>query len=483
VTTASRPRRENKLPSNLRLEDIQGKVYRGVSEIKGSLVFVKDVDEVRYDEVVRLRGADGLERIGRVLDAGSELAVVQVLGSTSGLQTDVAVKFTASTFKIPVSEGVLGRMFDGLYRPVDGLPPISSGDTRETDGRPINPVARSQPNNFIQTGISAIDGMLSLVRGQKLPIFSESGLPHNRLAAQIARQATVRGEKEGFALVFAAMGLKRDDATYFTDQFKDSGVMERSVVILNLAEDPAVERLLTPRIALTVAEYLAFDLELHVLVILDDMTNYCEALRELSAAREEVPGRAGYPGYLYSDLATIYERAGVVSGRNGSLTQMPLLTMPGGDIRHPIPDLTGYITEGQILLDRDLYVRGIYPPINVLPSLSRLMRSGTGPSRTRDDHQSVADQLYDTYARGVKARDLARIVGEVGLNDREKTRLKFADAFEKNFVKQGETENRPVEETLDRAWNLFATVPETELVRIREGLIAKYHPKHRARGE
>jgi V/A-type H+-transporting ATPase subunit B len=470
------------LPGQLRFDDIQGKVYRGASEIRGSLVFVRNVEGVRYDEVVRLRGADGGDRIGRVLDAGSELAVVQVLGSTSGLQTDVALKFTSSTFKIPVSDQVLGRMFDGLFRPVDGLPPVSSGDVRETEGRPINPVTRHQPNNFIQTGISVIDGMLSLVRGQKLPIFSESGLPHNRLAAQIARQATVRGEKEEFALVFAAMGLKRDDTTFFTDQFRNSGAMERSVVILNLAEDPAVERLLTPRIALTVAEYLAFDLQLHVLVILDDMTNYCEALRELSAAREEVPGRAGYPGYLYSDLATIYERAGIVSGRKGSLTQMPILTMPGGDIRHPIPDLTGYITEGQIFLDRDMYSRGIYPPINALPSLSRLMRSGTGPSRTREDHQNVADQLYDTYSRGVKARDLARIVGEVGLNDREKVHLKFSDAFEKRFVNQGETENRSVEETLEKAWDLFATVPETELVRIHEQFIARYHPMRRIKG-
>ncbi len=476
----SRPRRSIKLTSKLRLEDIQGEVYRGVSEIKGSLVFVRDVKDVTYDEVVIMRGPDNIDRMGRVLDVSHELAIVQVLGSTSDLQTDMALKFTGTTFKIPVSDQVLGRMFNGLYRPVDGLPPLASGDVRETDGTPINPIARIQPNNFIQTGISAIDGMLSLVRGQKLPIFTESGLPHNRLAAQIARQATVRGEKEEFALVFGAMGLKRDDATFFVDQFRNSGAIEKSVVILNLAEDPAVERLLTPRIALTVAEYLAFDLELHVLVILDDMTLYCEALRELSAAKEEVPGRAGYPGYLYSDLATIYERAGIVSGRKGSLTQMPILTMPGGDIRHPIPDLTGYITEGQVFLDRDLYLRGIYPPINVLPSLSRLMRSGIGSSKTRDDHRDVADQLYDAYARGIRARDLAKIVGELGLNEREKKFLEFSEAFEKLFVGQGDSENRPVEETLDRAWDLLAKIPEAELVRIHEELIAKYHPHHRA---
>jgi len=419
--------------------------------------------------------------MGRVLDAGRQLSVVQVLGSTAGLQTDVALKFTGATFKIPVSDQVLGRMFDGLFHPVDGMPPIASEDVRETDGRPMNPVARSQPNNFIQTGISAMDCMLSLVRGQKLPIFSESGLPHNRLAAQIARQATVRGEKEEFALVFAAMGLKRDDATFFIDQFRSSGSIERSVVILNLAEDPAVERLLTPRIALTVAEYLAFDLGLHVLVILDDMTLYCEALREMSAAKEEVPGRAGYPGYLYSDLATIYERAGIAAGRKGSLTQMPILTMPGGDIRHPIPDLTGYITEGQVFLDRDLYMRGIYPPINVLPSLSRLMRSGIGPTKTRDDHREVADQLYDIYARGVKARDLARIVGEVGLNERERRHLEFSESFERRFVNQGEGENRSIEQTLDRAWEILSSVPEAELVRIREELMNKYHPGRRAK--
>ncbi len=444
-------------------------------------MFVKDVVEVKYDEVVRLRATDGTDRMGRVLDVSGELAIIQILGTTSDLETDIALKFTGKTFKIPVSDQVLGRMFSGLYRPLDGMPPISSRDVRETDGTPINPIARSEPDNFIQTGISAIDGMLSLVRGQKLPIFSESGLPHNRLAAQIARQATVRGEREEFALVFAAMGLKRDDATFFVDQFRNSDAIERSVVILNLAEDPAVERLLTPRIALTVAEYLAFDLQLHVLVILDDMTLYCEALREMSAAKEEVPGRAGYPGYLYSDLATIYERAGIVSGRKGSLTQMPMLTMPGGDIRHPIPDLTGYITEGQVFLDRDLYLRGIYPPINVLPSLSRLMRSGIGPSKTRDDHKDVSDQLYDTYARGVRARDLARIVGEIGLNEREKRFLQFSEAFEKHFVGQGDSENRSIEHTLDEAWELLAMLPESELIRIHEQLIQKYDLRHRAK--
>lgn len=465
------------------MEDIQGKIYRGVSEIKGSLVFVRDVQGVKYDEVVRLRAPDGTDRMGRVLDASGEVAIVQVLGTTSDLETDIGLKFTGTTFKIPVSDEVLGRMFNGLYLPLDDMPPISSKDVRETDGTPVNPIARTQPDNFIQTGISAIDGMLSLVRGQKLPIFSESGLPHNRLAAQIARQAMVRGENEEFALVFAAMGLKRDDATFFIDQFRNSGAIERSVVILNVAEDAAVERLLTPRIALTVAEYLAFDLELHVLVILDDMTLYCEALREMSAAKEEIPGRGGYPGYLYSDLSTIYERAGILSSRRGSLTQMPMLTMPGGDIRHPIPDLTGYITEGQIFLDRDLYLRGVYPPINVLPSLSRLMRSGIGPSKTRNDHKDVSDQLYDAYSRGVKSRDLSRIVGEVGLNERERRFLQFAEAFEKRFVGQGDSENRSIEQTLDKAWELLSMIPETELVRIHEEFIQKYSPSHHRKSE
>ena len=322
--------------------------------------------------------------------------------------------------------------------------------------------------------------MLSLVRGQKLPIFSESGLPHNRLIAQISRQATVLGEKEEFALVFAAMGLRHDEAEYFVHEFRSSGALERSVVILNLADDPAIERLFTPRIALTVAEYLAFQLEMQVLVILSDMTNYAEVLRELSAAREEVPSRKGYPGYLYSDLASIYERAGIIQGSNGSLTQMPILTMPGGDIQHPIPDLSGYITEGQVFLDRELFIKGIYPPINVLPCLSRLMRKGIGKGKTREDHGDVADQLYGAYARGRQARDLARIVGEIGLSEEERLYLKFADEFETRFVRQGESENRTIEQTINTAWELLGILPEDALTRIREEYILKYHPKRRA---
>jgi len=440
-------------------------------------VVLDPIPGVKFDEIIRIRAPDGVDRLGRVIEVSREFVVAQVFGEEAGLQHDAIIKFTGSTFEIPVSDEALGRVFNGRFEPIDGLPPVSSRDYRDINGSPINPSARIYPNDFIQTGISAIDGLLSLVRGQKLPIFSESGLPHNRVAAQIARQATILGKEEQFAIVFAAMGLKHDEAAFFINQFRESGAIDRSVVILNLADDPAIERLLTPRIALTIAEYLAFDLDYHVLAILTDMTNYCEALREISAAREEVPGRGGYPGYMYSDLATIYERAGIVKGRKGSLTQMPILTMPGGDKRHPIPDLTGYITEGQIILSKELHSRGIYPPINVLPSLSRLMRSGIGPGKTRDDHKELSDQLYDAYSRGVKARDLARIVGETGLSDRERLFLKFADLFERRFVNQGEYENRSIEETLDIGWEVLSILPPEELTRVRESTLEKYYYK------
>ncbi|RLE91751.1 MAG: V-type ATP synthase subunit B, partial [Thermoprotei archaeon] len=418
------------------LRRYHGKLYRGAREIKGSLMFVDGVEDAAYDEVVQIYGSDGKERTGRVLETKIGEAIVQILGERAGLETDVLIKFTGSTFKIPISEDVLGRIFNGRFEPIDGLPPIVSYEKREITGAPINPVAREYPHDFIQTGISVIDGMFSLVRGQKLPIFSVSGLPHNMVAAQLARQATVRGEEEGFAVVFAGIGLRNTEADFFIEQFRETGAIERMVAILNLADDPAVERIMTPRIALTVAEYLAFDLEMHVLVIMSDMTNYCEALREISTARGEIPGRLGYPGYMYSDLATIYERAGIIKGKKGSITLFPILTMPGGDLRHPIPDLTGYITEGQIFLSQELSVRGIYPPVNVLPSLSRLMKAGIGEGKTREDHRYVADQLYDAYSRGVRARDLARIIGEVGLSERMKRFLKFAEEFESNFVNQ-----------------------------------------------
>jgi len=462
---------------SINIGDIYGKIYRGLKQIRGSLVILDPVPGVMYDEIVRIRAPDGIDRLGRVIEVSREFIIVQVFGEESGLQLDSVIKFTGSTLEIPVSEDVLGRMFNGRFEPIDGMPPPVSKDRRDINGFPINPKARIHPNDFIQTGVSAIDGMLSLVRGQKLPIFSESGLPHNRLAAQIARQATIPGKEEEFALVFAAMGLKNDEARYFIEQFRESGAIERSVVILNLADDPAIERLITPRIALTIAEYLAFDLDYHVLAILTDMTNYCEALREISAAREEVPGRGGYPGYMYSDLATIYERAGIIRGKKGTLTQMPILTMPGGDKRHPIPDLTGYITEGQIILSKELDSRGIYPPINVLPSLSRLMRSGIGPDKTRDDHKELSDQLYDAYSRGIKARDLARIVGEMGLSDRERLYLKFADEFERRFINQGEYENRSIEETLNIGWEVLSILPPEELSRVRESTIEKYYYK------
>ncbi len=460
------------------IENIQGKQYRGVREIKGPLLFLEGAGDVGYDEIVEIRSSTGIERMGRVLEVSKDLAVIQVFGDPTGLQIDSVVSFKGNSFQIPVSKEILGRVFNGKFDPIDGLPPIFSKELKDINGSPINPKARVYPSEFIQTGVSTIDGMMSLVRGQKLPIFSESGLPHNRLVAQILRQATVLGEKTNFAVVFAALGLKNDEVRFFVDELKKSGTLDRSVLVLNLANDPAVERLFTPRIALTVAEYLAFDLDYHVLTILSDMTNYAEALRELSAAREEVPGKAGYPGYLYSDLASIYERAGIIEGRKGSLTQMPVLTMPGGDFHHPIPDLTGYITEGQIFFDRDLNSRGIYPPINVLPSLSRLMRKGVGGTKTREDHHDVSDQLYDSYAQGVKARQLARIVGEMELSDRERSFLKFAEAFDRHFVNQSEYENRSVQRSLDIAWEALSILPEDELVRIREEFLRKYLPKH-----
>jgi V/A-type H+-transporting ATPase subunit B len=454
-----------------------GKLYKSVREVSGPLLAIEKVEGVGYEEIARIIGADGKERVGRVIEVGKGYAIVQVLGEEEGLSTDAVVKFVGTTFGIRVSEEVLGRMFNGRYEPIDGMPPVITGEMMDVNGLPINPYAREYPHDFIQTGVSVIDGLFSLVRGQKLPIFSVSGLPHNALAAQIARQATVIG-KEEFAVVFAGIGLRRAEMMHFMEEFRSSGALKRLVAILNLAEDPVAERLLTPRIALTVAEYLAFELELHTLVIMTDMTNYCEALREVSAARGEVPGRYGYPGYMYTDLATIYERAGLIKGKKGSLTLVPMLTMPGGDLRHPIPDLTGYITEGQVILSPSLHARGIYPPVDVLPSLSRLMKAGVGAGKTREDHMPVADQLYSAYARGVKARDMARIVGELGLSPASRKYLEFADVFESRFINQGYYENRDVEETLDLAWEVLSVLPEEELVRIPRPHIEKYYPKH-----
>jgi len=457
-----------------------GLIYKTTSEIRGPILMVEGIRGVSYDELVRIRRPTGEEVTGSVLDVSRDWAMVQCFGDTSGMDLNITIKFTGETLKIPMSPELIGRVFSGSFEPLDGMPRPLSTDLRDVNGGTINPAARDVPSEFIQTGISAIDGMNSLVRGQKLPIFSESGLSHNMMAAQIARQATIPGSEEDFAIVFGAMGIKHEEAAYFREEFEKTGALSKSVMILNLADDPPIERIVTPRIAQTIAEYLAFDLGMHVLVILTDMTNYAEALRAISIAREEIPTRKGYPGYLYSDLATIYERAGRITGRSGSVTLMPILSMPAGDITHPVPDLTGYITEGQLLLQRELSLRGIYPPMNPLPSLSRLMKDGIGAETTREDHSDVSNQLYMAYAEGTRARGLVRIVGVVGLSERERTWLEFADRFENEFVKQGPYENRSIEQTLEIAWDLLSILPEEDLIRIREAYINKYHPAHKS---
>ena len=457
-----------------------GLIYKTTSEIRGPILMVEGIKGVAYDELVRIRRPSGEEVTGSVLDVSRDWAMVQCFGDTSGMDLNVTVKFTGETLKIPMSPELIGRVFSGSFEPLDGMPRPLSTDLRDVNGGTINPAARDVPSEFIQTGISAIDGMNSLVRGQKLPIFTESGLSHNMLAAQIARQATIPGSEEDFAIVFGAMGIKHEEAAYFREEFEKTGALSKSVMILNLADDPPIERIVTPRIAQTIAEYLAFDMGMHVLVILTDMTNYAEALRAISIAREEIPTRKGYPGYLYSDLATIYERAGRITGKSGSVTLMPILSMPAGDITHPVPDLTGYITEGQLLLQRELSLRGIYPPMNPLPSLSRLMKDGIGAETTREDHSDVSNQLYMAYAEGTRARGLVRIVGVVGLSERERTWLEFADRFENEFVKQGPYENRSIEQTLEIAWDLLSILPEEDLIRIREAYINKYHPAHKS---
>ncbi len=456
-----------------------GLVYRTTSEIRGPILMVEGIRGVAYDELVRITRPTGEEVTGSVLDVSRDWAMVQCFGDTSGMDLNIRIRFTGETLKIPMSDELIGRVFSGSFEPLDGMPTPLSTDERDVNGGTINPAARDVPSEFIQTGLSAIDGMNSLVRGQKLPIFSESGLSHNMMAAQIARQATIPGREEEFAIVFGAMGIKNEEADFFREEFEKTGALSKSVMILNLAEDPPIERIVTPRIAQTIAEYLAFDMGMHVLVILTDMTNYAEALRAISIAREEIPTRKGYPGYLYSDLATIYERAGRITGRPGSVTLMPILSMPAGDITHPVPDLTGYITEGQLILQRELSLRGIYPPMNPLPSLSRLMKDGIGAETTREDHADVSNQLYMAYAEGTRARGLVRIVGVVGLSERERTWLEFADRFENEFVNQGPYENRSVEQTLDIAWDLLSMLPEDDLIRIREAYIDKYHPAHK----
>ncbi len=454
-----------------------GLEYLSIKEIKGPLMIVGGVSGVAYDELVEIETADGERRLGRVIEVGEGKAVVQVFEGTQGLSIEgTRARFLGSTLQIPVSTEMLGRVFDGLGRPLDGLPEPIAEETLDVNGEPINPERREYPSDFIQTGISVIDGMNSLVRGQKLPIFSGPGLTHNMLAAQIARQATVPGKEEEFAVIFAAVGVQNDEARFFRRSLEESGAISRSVLFLNLADDPAIERIVTPRIALTVAEYLAFKQGYHVLAIITDITNYAEALREVSAAREEVPGRKGYPGYMYTDLASIYERAGRIKGVKGSLTQMPILSMPNDDITHPIPDLTGYITEGQIVLSRDLYRKGIYPPVNVLMSLSRLMGPGIiSQKKTRSDHGDVSNQLYAAYARAVQLRSLAEIVGRTGLSETDLKYLEFGDLFEQRFVKQSYTENRTLDQTLEIAWDILSTLPEAELTKIKEEHIRKHY--------
>ena len=455
------------------------KEYRTINKIAGPLVFVEKTEPIGYGELVNLVLSDGSIKRGQVLDTSDELVVVQIFETTAGIGKDTGVRFTGETIKMPVGREMLGRILSGGGKPIDGGPEIVPEKRLDITGAAINPYARANPSDFIQTGISTIDGTNTLVRGQKLPIFSGAGLPHNKLALQIARQAKVPGSTEGFAVVFAAMGITKEEANYFMQDFERTGALERAVVFLNLADDPAVERIITPRLALTTAEYLAFELGMHVLVILTDMTNYCEALRQIGAAREEVPGRRGYPGYMYTDLACLYERAGIIKGLKGSVTQIPILTMPGDDITHPIPDLTGYITEGQIVVNRDLHRKGIYPPVNVLPSLSRLMNLGIGKGHTREDHKKVSDQMYAGYAEGNDLRGLVAIVGKDALSERDRLLLEFADIFENRFVRQGYDEDRTIEDTLNLGWDLLSTLPVEQLVRIDRELIQKYHPKFR----
>ncbi len=448
--------------------------YRTISYVTGPLVFVENVHGVAYNEMVALRMPDDSRRSGQVLEISGETAVIQVFEGTQGVDVDATeIRFMEEVAKVDVSPDLLGRVLNGTGKPIDGGSPILPEYRLDITGAPINPYTREKPADFIETGISAIDGLATLVRGQKLPIFSGSGLPANELAAQIIRQSSVKSGEE-FAIVFGAMGITHREAAYFMNQFETTGALERVVFFLNLADDPTVERLLTPKVALTVAEYLAFEKGMQVLVVLSDMTNYCEALREVSTAREEVPGRRGYPGYMYTDLSMIYERAGRIKGRSGSVTQLPILTMPDDDITHPIPDLTGYITEGQVVLSRQLHRRGVYPPIDVLPCLSRLMNLGIGEGKTRDDHRESANQLYAGYAQGRDLRKLVAIVGEEALSDNDRAYLRFADEFEKRIVGQGQ-ESRTIEETLTIGWELMAGLPMNELKRVRD-FIDKYHP-------
>lgn len=454
------------------------KEYRTIQEVSGPLMVVRDVENVTYNELGEIELENGEKRRCQVMEVDGSNAVVQLFESSTGINlSDSKVRFTGRQMELGVSEDMLGRVFDGLGRPIDGGPEIIPEKRLNVNGAPMNPAARAFPSEFIQTGISAIDGLNTLVRGQKLPIFSASGLPHAQLAAQIVRQAKVRGTDEQFAVVFGAMGITFEESNYFVESFRESGALDRTVVFTNLANDPAVERIATPKMALTAAEYLAFEKGMHVLVVLTDITNYADALREVSAARKEVPGRRGYPGYLYTDLATMYERAGRQLGKEGSITMMPILSMPEDDITHPIPDLTGYITEGQIILSRDLYRKGIQPPINVLPSLSRLKDKGIGDGKTRKDHKNTMNQLFAAYSRGKDAKELMTILGEAALTETDLLYAKFADEFEKKYVSQGYTSDRGIEETLDIGWELLRLLPRSELKRISDALLDEYYDK------
>lgn len=451
------------------------KEYLTIKDVVGPLMFVQDVEGVAYGELTEVTLPSGEVRHGRVLEVEGSNALVQVFEGTSGVASrGTRVRFLGKALEVGVSPDILGRVFDGLGRPIDGGPDLIPDKRLNINGSPINPFARDYPNEFIQTGVSTIDVMNPLVRGQKLPIFSGSGLPHARLAAQIARQARVLKSGERFGVVFAAMGITFEESNYFISDFRRTGAIERSVLFINLADDPVFERVATPRFALTIAEYLAFEIEMHVLVVLIDMTNYCEALREISAARKEVPGRRGYPGYLYTDLSTIYERAGRIRGKGGSITQIPVLSMPEDDKTHPVPDLSGYITEGQIIMSRALHAQGIYPPVDVLPSLSRLKDKGIGKDKTREDHADVMNQLYAAYARGKNAKELAVVLGESALTPIDLQFVRFADAFEDRFVRQGEDENRAIEQALDLGWELLGMLPRGELKRIRPAFLEKY---------
>jgi V/A-type H+-transporting ATPase subunit B len=458
---------------------MRGIEYRGLTRIEGPVVFTRRSRNVGFNEVVAVYGREETSRLGRVVDLSEDFAAVQLFGSNTGLSADDSrVEFLGKPMELRVGPGLLGRIFNGLGEPADGYGDIFSSTCLDVNGLPINPYARTYPRDFIQTGISAIDGMNTLIRGQKLPIFSGNGLPHNRLAAQIVRQAKILGggggEAEPFVIVFCAMGVKYDVARFFLDDFERTGVLANVVVFLSLADAPSLERLVAPRCALTAAEYLAYEKNMHVLVVMTDMTNYCEALREVSSIRGEVPSRKGYPGYLYSDLASLYERAGKITGSGGSITQIPILTMPNDDISHPIPDLSGSITEGQIVLDRELFQRGVYPPVAGLPSLSRLMKDGIGEGMTREDHKDVSSQLFAAYSKVKQVRNLASIIGEEELSDADKQYLKFGEKFESFFLTQGEFENRDIERTLDLGWMVLNEIPRDELLRIKPEFVAKY---------